>query len=50
MRAQSWYNDEPPYSLSGYLNDKTSRMYSDLIMRQIRVKKGTHNVVIYFEF
>jgi hypothetical protein len=36
--AQAWYNDEPPRNLSGYINDKSSRLIGWAIMRQLRIK------------
>ena len=38
LRAQQWYNDEPPRNLSGYINDKTNRLIGWAIIRQLRVQ------------
>ncbi|CAF1134495.1 unnamed protein product [Adineta ricciae] len=38
LRAQKWYNDQPPRDLSGFLNDKTNRLIGWATMRQLRVK------------
>ena len=38
LRAQKWYNADPPRNLSGYLNDKSNRLIGWAIMRQLRVK------------
>ncbi|KAG7163311.1 Location of vulva defective 1-like [Homarus americanus] len=36
MRAQRWYNNEPPYGLKGYLGDRVNRIMGYGILRQIR--------------
>jgi hypothetical protein len=36
--AQEWYNGEPPRNLSGFANDKASRLIGWAIMRQLRIK------------
>ena len=41
LRAQSWYNRDPPYGLKGFLDDKASRMMGYAIIRQIRSRR--HN-------
>ena len=38
IRAQSWYNDDQPRYLNGYLNDKSNRLIGWATMRQLRVK------------
>ncbi|CAF4099153.1 unnamed protein product, partial [Adineta steineri] len=38
IRAQQWYNGEPPKNLSGFINDKTNRFIGWATMRQLRVK------------
>ena len=38
LRAQRWYNNDPPRNLSGYLNDKTVRLLGWPILRQLRVR------------
>ncbi|UJR06735.1 hypothetical protein I4U23_011024 [Adineta vaga] len=38
IRAQQWYNDDPPRNLSGFMNDKTNRLLGWITMRQLRVK------------
>ena len=37
LRAQSWYNGEPPFGLRGYIGDKTNRIMGYPVMRQVRV-------------
>lgn len=36
VRAQRWYNDEPPYGLRGFLDDRHNRMVGYSIIRQVR--------------
>ena len=38
LRAQPWYNDDPPRYLAGYLNDKSNRLVGWATMRQLRVR------------
>ncbi|CAF1585523.1 unnamed protein product [Adineta ricciae] len=38
IRAQQWYNGEPPRNLSGFMNDRTNRLLGWITMRQVRVK------------
>jgi hypothetical protein len=38
IRAHAWYNNHPPRNLSGYLNDKTTRLIGWPILRQLRVQ------------
>ncbi len=38
LRAQEWYNGDPPRNLSGYINDKSNRLIGWATMRQLRVK------------
>ena len=38
LRAQSWYNGDPPRQLTGFLNDKSNRLIGWATMRQLRVK------------
>ena len=38
LRAQQWYNGQAPRNLSGYLNDKSTRLIGWATMRQLRVK------------
>ncbi|XP_037778571.1 polycystic kidney disease protein 1-like 2 isoform X2 [Penaeus monodon] len=40
LRAQRWYNDEPPYGLRGFLGDKQNRIMGYGILRQVRNKKN----------
>jgi hypothetical protein len=40
IRAQSWYNGDPPKYLSGFINDKTNRLIGWPIMRQLRIKSS----------
>ena len=41
VRVQPWYNDDPPYGLKGYLNDRANRIIGYAIIRQVREKMGT---------
>ncbi len=41
IRAQQWYNGEPPRNLSGFINDKSNRLIGWATMRQLRVKPGS---------
>lgn len=41
LRAQQWYNGDPPRNLSGFLNDKSSRLIGWATMRQLRVKASS---------
>ena len=38
LRAQEWYNGDPPRYLSGFLKDKTQRLIGWPVMRQLRVR------------
>ncbi len=38
LRAQQWYNGDPPRNLSGFINDKSHRLIGWATMRQLRVK------------
>ena len=38
LRAQQWYNGQPPRNLSGFLGDKTTRLIGWATMRQLRIK------------
>ena len=38
LRAQQWYNGQAPRNLSGYLNDKSTRLIGWATMRQLRIK------------
>jgi hypothetical protein len=38
IRAQQWYNGDPPRNLSGFINDKSNRLIGWATMRQLRVK------------
>ncbi|CAF1602837.1 unnamed protein product, partial [Adineta ricciae] len=40
LRAQHWYNDDQPYFLNGFINDKSNRLIGWAIMRQLRVKSN----------
>ena len=44
LRAQAWYNDEPPIYLNGYLNDKVHRHIGWALMRQYRVQTSACSV------
>ncbi len=41
LRAQQWYNHNPPRNLSGFINDKSNRLIGWAIMRQLRIKINT---------
>ena len=41
LRAQQWYNGQPPRNLSGFLNDKSTRLIGWATMRQLRIKQTT---------
>lgn len=38
IRAQQWYNGQPPRNLSGFINDRSNRLIGWPIMRQLRIK------------
>ena len=38
LRAQPWYNDDPPKFLSGFVNDKSNRLIGWPIIRQRRIR------------
>jgi polycystin 1L2 len=38
IRAQNWYNGQPPLNLSGFIDDKSNRLIGWATMRQLRVK------------
>ena len=38
LRAQQWYNGQAPRNLSGYLNDKSTRLIGWATLRQLRIK------------
>ena len=37
---QNWYNDDPPYGLRGYLDDRVNRLIGYAVVRQIREQEG----------
>ena len=37
LRAQNFYNGDPPYGLRGYVGDKTNRIMGYGVLRQVRV-------------
>jgi hypothetical protein len=41
VRVQNWYNDDPPYGLRGYMDDRVNRIIGYAIVRQIREVPGT---------
>ncbi|RNA25490.1 polycystin-1-like isoform X2, partial [Brachionus plicatilis] len=49
LRAETWYNSHPPYTLAGFLNDKTSRMLGYATIRQVRVKQNSCDVIDQFK-
>ena len=38
IRAQQWYNGDPPRNLSGFINDKSNRLIGWATMRQLRIQ------------
>ncbi|XP_069953284.1 polycystin-1-like protein 2 isoform X2 [Cherax quadricarinatus] len=44
LRAQRWYNDDPPYGLRGFLDDRVNRIIGYAIIRQIRSDPRTCRV------
>ena len=38
VRVQLWYNQNPPYRLRGYLDDRVNRLIGYAIVRQVREK------------
>ncbi|CAF1677263.1 unnamed protein product, partial [Adineta ricciae] len=38
LRAQEWYNGDPPRNLTGFIDDKSNRLIGWATMRQLRVK------------
>ena len=40
VRVQNWYNDDPPYGLRGYLDDRVNRIIGYALVRQVREKLG----------
>jgi hypothetical protein len=38
IRAQKWYNGDAPRNLSGFIDDKSSRLIGWAMMRQLRIK------------
>ena len=40
LRAGTWYNQDIPLGLAGYINDKNSRMIGYATLRQLRVKNS----------
>ena len=44
LRAQKWYNGQSPRNLSGFLNDKSSRLIGWATMRQLRVQSESCHV------
>ncbi|XP_071515467.1 polycystin family receptor for egg jelly-like [Panulirus ornatus] len=45
IRAQRWYNNEPPYGLRGFLEDRDNRIMGYGILRQIRSDPRTCKVI-----
>ncbi|CAF1184626.1 unnamed protein product [Adineta ricciae] len=45
LRAQKWYNGDPPRNLSGFINDKSHRLIGWATMRQLRVKPEQCRIV-----
>ncbi|CAH1793770.1 unnamed protein product [Owenia fusiformis] len=50
IRAQSWYNGEPPFGQRGFTGDRVGRLMGYVTLRQLRIKPGgcpTQNVVAH---
>lgn len=39
VRVQNWYNDDPPYGLRGYMEDRVNRIIGYAIVRQVQENK-----------
>ncbi len=50
LRARTWYNDDQPFGLAGYINDFSSRMVGYATLRQFRVKNGIQLRILEFHF
>ena len=50
IRAQNWYNGEPPRNLSGFINDKTNRLIGWATMRQLRVKPSLFSFLDFVNY
>jgi hypothetical protein len=48
IRAQQWYNGDPPRNLSGFINDKSNRLIGWATMRQLRIKLGSFLFLLIF--
>ena len=40
LRADRWYNNEPPVGQRGFIRDRVSRIMGYANVRQVRVKPG----------
>jgi hypothetical protein len=45
MRVEKWYNNEMPFGLAGFLDDKNSRIIGYPLMRQLRVKNSKISIL-----
>jgi hypothetical protein len=50
VRAQQWYNDDPPRNLSGFINDKSNRLIGWATMRQLRIKTNSCQIPKSIEY
>jgi len=41
LRANLWYNGQPPFGQRGFIDDRVSRIMGYATLRQLRVKKGS---------
>lgn len=41
VRVQNWYNEDPPYGLRGYMDDRVNRIIGYAMVRQVREQAGT---------
>ena len=45
LRADNWYNGLPPFGQRGFTDDRVSRIMGYATLRQLRVKRGEHNIL-----
>ena len=46
LRADVWYNGQPPIGQRGFIGDRNSRIMGWALMRQLRVKQGNFGISI----
>jgi len=44
FRADTWYNNQRPVGLRGFLDDRVSRIIGFATLRQLRIKKGAESI------